>query len=839
MPQQRPWNKYEVVLLIECYINVTENGCNLKDELTRLSAVLRRMAINDGIEIDDVYRNLNGMYWQYGLIKSAIDGLSHERKPSQLFIEMADLYKNDKSSFNELLKEAHHLSRKNAIRELSSEEVKKRFSNWLSNKGINQSQSQSFIECLSRVSQYALSRNISKTGFWQIQDFHVFNKVMALLLKNKIFKISHPIDSRTLSKVGKFYSDYINEEFGLETSTSSVNISTQNNSNLNTICQTNNADTEKSIVDKDKSQSFQDSLDTDDYDKCISQFRKWLFQNNRFSERTAINYTYSIKSADAYALKHNIISESLITSKDDVLSNMVEKLLSDPLFSAYNSNQHNRFSASLNAYLVFRLGENNAARRQISHTKIQTEDISRKITPSNLRELLTKYFPYGIRPNSAIDVMKLRGFAETLGVDISQDNETLKTQIISSGDEFEGKIYFITDSVLSEIKSRIQSIFNTGVCVIYYDILYDSDFSWFDEHHISSSDHVRELMKMHMKNVFCSRNFIREGSEKITELDAVEEELKRIWGDCVTHTYDELYSLLPYIPDDKIRFYLSRSNSFIWSSPETFALLDKFVISDNEKEEILKYANSVCDTAGFVSISDLPLENIIEENYEISISAVYDEVYRTVLASHFQINGKIITRNDGETDALTLTKAYCAEKDECLVSDLNEYVVSITGARGRQTALRAAYDIMIRVSKEKFVSEKYVEFDTDAIDALIDEAIKGDFASVRSIVAFIMFPSCGQAWNHYVLESFCYRFSKKYRLEVINFNDKNAGIIVKKDCTLSYNDMLAIAAANSKIELSEENVGRYLCDNGYAAKSKMTILSEVINKAQEIRRQGM
>lgn len=724
---------------------------------------------------------------------------------------------------------------------MPSEETKQHFFNWLCAIGIKQDLSKSWVDCLCHVSQYALSHSISKIDFWQIQDHHIFNRIRASLLGNKIFKFSNPIDFRTFNKAGKMYSDFIKERFKLPQVVPYMN-EPPHTSCLDTEKSGDTAsnDSEKTVENQNEVQSSCSAPIPVSYEERISQFSEWLLQDRQLAAKTVVSYTIGLKSADTYALERNILSESLITGADESLAQAIEKLLSDEEFSAYNSVQHNRFSAALNSYLVFRLGEGNALRRPSSKRKQRKghgKTELKVICPDDLRMLLVKKFPYGIRTDSAIDIMKLRGFAETFEVEVSEDDELLKSQIVAGGDAFEGKYYFIEDDTLTEMKSRVQVIFDTGVCVIYYDKLYDCDFSWFDEHYISSPDHMRELLKSHMDDVFCSRNFIHVGFERINELEAVEGELKRVWGNFVTHTYDEIYGLLPYIPDDKVRFYLSRSNSFVWSAFETFAWLDKVVISDAEKDEIWKYVDSMCEAAGFASISEVPLDNIAEENYEISINAIYDAIYRLVLIDHFQINGKILTRKDRETNALTLTKAYCVGKDECLLSDLNDYVVSITGTIGRQTAFRAAYDQMVRITKEKFVRDEAVKFDVDAIDALLDGIIKGDFVSIKSIATFIMFPSCGHTWNHYVLESFCYRFSKKYRLAFINFNDKNAGIIVKKVCTLSYMDMLASAVAYTGIDLSVENVGRYLCDNGYTAKSKMTILCEVTEKAQELRRQ--
>ena len=100
-----------------------------------------------------------------------------------------------------------------------------------------------------------------------------------------------------------------------------------------------------------------------------------------------------------------------------------------------------------------------------------------------------------------------------------------------------------------------------------------------------------------------------------------------------------------------------------------------------------------------------------------------------------------------------------------------------------------------------------------------------------------MFPLCGQNWNHYLLESFCYKYSRKYSLHVIHFNDKNAGIIAEKDFNKKYNEMLAIALARTDVELSPQAVGQYLFNTGYLAKSKYVNLSEISQRAIELRKE--
>lgn len=65
MAIQPRWNKMEAAILLEAVLNV-ENGLEKrKDAIVRVSATLRKMAKAQGVEIDDKYRNVNGITFQF------------------------------------------------------------------------------------------------------------------------------------------------------------------------------------------------------------------------------------------------------------------------------------------------------------------------------------------------------------------------------------------------------------------------------------------------------------------------------------------------------------------------------------------------------------------------------------------------------------------------------------------------------------------------------------------------------------------------------------------------------------------------------------------------------
>ena len=162
----------------------------------------------------------------------------------------------------------------------------------------------------------------------------------------------------------------------------------------------------------------------------------------------------------------------------------------------------------------------------------------------------------------------------------------------------------------------------------------------------------------------------------------------------------------------------------------------------------------------------------------------------------------------------------------------------LTGASNKQLAMRALYDSMIRADEKAFVSDRHVCFDVESIDALLTDMIGTGFAPIKGITTFALFPSCGISWNHYVLEIYCYRFSNKYRLCVLNFNDKNAGLIESVKLSLTYTDMLCEAAAKAPITLTPEAVGDYFFENGYTARRKYSNLPDIVIQANKIRERG-
>ena len=568
-------------------------------------------------------------------------------------------------------------------------------------------------------------------------------------------------------------------------------------------------------------------------------FSDWLYNEQHMSASSSRNYYASLKTADEFALKHNRWNKSIfsIIEKEEMIK-AVNSLLNDELFALYNTEQHNRFSAALKKYVAFKCGEEALSLitfgRGSRSPKVSQSVQKESIYAEGVLALLEGHYKYGFRINSPIEIMRIRNYASSEGIALPEDDETLRSEISNVGFTMDDKVYVFGEEIVNELENRINSIFEKGYSLIFFDAYMDKDSEWLSENHILTIELLKELLARTKLELFYGKNFIS-GRGKVTEIGGIVEEIKGIWGESVLITNNEMEEGLPYIPDDRIRHALSASEEMVWVSHETYTCLEKVIINSDDAEKIIAYVDEACDKKGFASISDVPLKNVIEENFELSMPAIYEAVFNKILKDKFFLNGKIITKTSSGLDAVTLVKAHCEDKDECSFDELYNKVVELTGASNRQIAFEAGYGVMVRVDENRFIADKYVDFDVIYIDSLLEEIISEGFTSIKDITTFARFSICGQEWNHYVLESYCYRFSKKFTLNVINFNDKNAGIISKKTIGLSYKEMLARTLVKAKIELIESVALQYLYDNGYLAKRQYGAINDVLKIAESLR----
>jgi len=325
------------------------------------------------------------------------------------------------------------------------------------------------------------------------------------------------------------------------------------------------------------------------------------------------------------------------------------------------------------------------------------------------------------------------------------------------------------------------------------------------------------------------------GHTDVSVFTALEREILRVWDGNVLLTYNQLSERLPYIPLQRIKYALGQNSDFIWNNSETFSHISRIEISTEEREAIRTTILRECNAHGYVSITDLPLRSIEKQNYELSLTGVHNAVYRICLSDKFDKKGKIITRKGDVIDALTIMKEYCKTIDKCSLGNLLDFEKELTGETHRWIPMEAGYSALVRIDKEEYVADRFVHFDVDKIDEAIEMVIKGDYLPLKAFTTFGAFPYCGQVWNLFLLESYCRRFSRDFRFDTPSVNSRNAGVVIRKSCSMNYIGIMVDAVINAGIPLNNHAVERFLFDSGYIGKSSTAKSTEILKKAKATR----
>lgn len=199
-----PWDKQETAILIDAYLKVKTKELSQQEAIKEVSTLLRCRAVRSGIEIDEIFRNENGISMQMKIIAGLID-----EKPSglhsatKLFREMVDLYKNRRLEFDKILIQAKGEC---AMQVRTQDE----FFAWLSMRVSSDQLSELYIACRD-IETFCISRHILSVPLFETADFKIVQSVKNAIETNKMFQFKHFRQIGKMKKVMEYYLSFLRE----------------------------------------------------------------------------------------------------------------------------------------------------------------------------------------------------------------------------------------------------------------------------------------------------------------------------------------------------------------------------------------------------------------------------------------------------------------------------------------------------------------------------------------------------------------------------------------------------------------------------------------------------
>lgn len=217
MAERISWDKFEIALLIEACEHAS-TGSPKQEIVKDLSAKLRVRAVSRGQEIDELFRNENGIALQMNKMDYLLtDGKKGLPGASKFFAEMVALKRTSPAEFSSILRSAKQQINEERDGNVKVTNKRSEFVGWINKQGKLKVHPNGIVSVLDESSEYAQKHGITKVSFWEMEDSATFVSAYRKLSVNKLFRVFKRNTAQTLDKVFGYYKDFLDSVAAIET----------------------------------------------------------------------------------------------------------------------------------------------------------------------------------------------------------------------------------------------------------------------------------------------------------------------------------------------------------------------------------------------------------------------------------------------------------------------------------------------------------------------------------------------------------------------------------------------------------------------------------------------
>ncbi len=205
MAQRVPWDMSEAVIMLNALISVREGRMSRKDAIEAVSSELRVRAKRNGIEVDDIFRNVNGITLQMSTMEYILtDGEKGLKKSSmpKLFQDVVAMYRNDRATYEKTLREARNVPDIKSIQD--------QYFAWLKTQ-VSPAQLSELYMVYTDIEDFCLKRSIIKKKLFALKDLADIRKVINTVDSNKVFRFTYKKNLSKMSSAMRFYYRFVKE----------------------------------------------------------------------------------------------------------------------------------------------------------------------------------------------------------------------------------------------------------------------------------------------------------------------------------------------------------------------------------------------------------------------------------------------------------------------------------------------------------------------------------------------------------------------------------------------------------------------------------------------------
>lgn len=472
------------------------------------------------------------------------------------------------------------------------------------------------------------------------------------------------------------------------------------------------------------------------------------------------------------------------------------------------------------------------------------EDNSTLTEEQRLLTILDEDFENGYRINSTIDKSRIKHFYSTrYHCELMVSDEKLLYLLKKIGAIRENRIFAKesdeqVDS-MKEIYNNVMEAFNWGASCVYLEAVYQ-------KYSVELAEILQiydwevlgeQLIKLSRGRLLRKKTFVCLINRKP---DLNGDVISLFKNSPLPLSYDDLNEKMWFVPIEKIKHVLMVTKEIVQVAPETYFYSCNLPIN---QEEIFKIKDLLHQALlNRTHITDVEMRDMI--NNKCPGVAINTEEFTTyglrnclgyMLKDSFSFNGPIISEHGKKISTAEVYAEYCEEREQVTLDELKNISSDMNTGSIYWDAVR---EKTVRLSEKNFVRNDQVAFDVTQTDHVLDMLCDNDYMPLKDIGLFMHFPPIGVQWNGYVLESYLYNFSQKYKLVHANFSSSGYfGAMVKCESDFKdYQSLITDVLAHSNQWNDMNYALELLVKLGYQKKKKFANIEKVMNEAK-IRRE--
>lgn len=647
----------------------------------------------------------------------------------------------------------------------------------------------------------------------------------------------------------------VQENFYLETNISATDI-VEKIKKLLDLCNVDYENVEIYYQSCDNSASCADAMqraeshvEPFDVERNKEQFISWM-QQIGVATGTIRSYVSAVGQTGNIANEYGVCDTDLMLIEDaNYLQKILDRLLNISDFRELNAGQHNRFRAAVSKLIDYRrknqpMINHVQAEAKSQEPVIKVPSISEE-TRIHYAEILAEHFGEdGYQAGRAIFRGRFkRYYAEKFGHIPDESDECIDEIMSMVGTKRDDRIFPKQDDsqnvLITEIVSNILSAFDAGVSAVYIEAIFDKYQQLLaDNLQIYNQDALASLLVAQANGKFIQKHsYLTNNQSGANSQDDLVRIMKAFHQ---PQTYAAIHDKAWFLPYGKMKNILVSTASIVNVAAETYFYAPNLPVSANE---LMQLSSIISDELSYHShITDVQLMQLIEE--KCPSIAINTDSYTTyglrnclgyIFRDQFSFTGPIITLRGSELSLADIYAEFAKDHKVLQVDELSELSTEMNIVIYWDSVLNE----MIRVSATTLVRKDLIEFDVDAVDEVLDRMCPGEYMPLPEANLFLQFPNVGYPWNSYLLESYLYSCSKKFRLLHSSFIKTGVyGAMVRKDALIQdYRSLLVDVLSKSNALGSTKSALQYIVDKGYQQRRRYEGIEKLIQEAKLIKEQ--